>query len=972
MANHKNNRLVVDSTGVNRTAGAQNTVEFWMFWRGDDGQMPFGFDNYDIYLVSGSLGINTNNSDVIGIASSGLANKWVHVTAVFYNGVPNASNLEIYINGVKQTLAQRLGSSRSMTVSNSAAFGGWSLSTSYQFNGYIRNARIWNRKLSASEVTTVMNTAGAVPTGNGLVGQWYTTSIENVAPQYDYAFASGYSRFDPVGLLTPNTTYPFDDNGDPYAGFTYQWDVPIRFTKLRFKSHPSYPIKGVSIYVDNVRVVTNLTITNTWYEASGNWYGSTVTLVRTGTGDQTIQQVEFYGDVLNKDYSLNVTKVGEIPAWYVYNMQMVQIDNTLDVIGDTGHGGNDIWHMVRTATVGGSVSYVRNYQLTGMQYTTTHPDCYDYNPWNDHLYIIHDEDPYTMYKYRINKPSMNWNLTYTAKYTFSSSLSNGGVLVTWAGTKFAFNKQTNEGYAYLLANGLGQGTTAKLYKIKLDTPNAIPEFVVDIPWYAPNNLVSFAVTDEYVFLPLSGGVRLGAYSKRYGNLANSYPMVGNKLNSYFSASSFNYGGATYITANGYQFGLIQLSVRNKRPLINDLKATPATLTREDFRVTAMIGHTNDLPASYKIFVNGVEKATVSSLPVPITVNHLLSNRDLVLGSNTITLEAIDTHSAKVTAVATVLKTNTDPFLNITASTLTCHKEHISLEVVVSDAEKDKAKFQILLNGVAKYPDSGGFTESLNTPYTYVYSLRNSDLLIGDNTVIVNAVDEYGATVSKNLIVSKLNKLPLVEAEVKGQTLFAHITDDDGDAVRYKVLINGSQVYPPSAGVWTQYIPTPIDVQFMIPKEVIVFGNTHKVEIVMEDDMGETKTWQETTLIDYAGLMFISEDGQYYSTNIGEVLKYLEVGTIVAGNLSGMFKVTLKNTIGYEVKNIILTTAQKDLNPTEEVVELSLTDKPFTATNRIEVDSLAHAESVPFYVRINASPKAIGGGEFDVRVVGDPA
>lgn len=107
-------------------------------------------------------------------------------------------------------------------------------------------------------------------------------------------------------------------------------------------------------------------------------------------------------------------------------------------------------------------------------------------------------------------------------------------------------------------------------------------------------------------------------------------------------------------------------------------------------------------------------------------------------------------------------------------------------------------------------------------------------------------------------------------------------------------------------------------------------------------------------------MFISEDGQYYSTNIGEVLKYLEVGTIVAGNLSGMFKVTLKNTIGYEVKNIILTTAQKDLNPTEEVVELSLTDKPFTATNRIEVDSLAHAESVPFYVRINASPKAIGG------------
>ncbi|MGQ8871917.1 LamG domain-containing protein [Paenibacillus sp. TSA_86.1] len=972
MANLKGQRVQIDATGVNLALGAQNTVEFWMYWRGVDGVMPFGWSNYDLYFASGGFGFNTNNGDVLGIPSASLANKWVHVAGVFYNGVPNATNVELYIDGVKQVISNRNASNVNRSVTNVAWIGGFGGSGSYLFNGYIRNFRIWNRKLSAAEISLAMNTPEGLPEGNGLIGQWYTDSIENVAPQYDYAFASGYTGWNPPALMTGNTSYPFDDNGDLYAGFMFQWDTPIRFTQLKFRSHVSYPMYNTSIYIDNLKIADNITITGTYTTLNGNWYGKSVTLVRKGASkDQTIQQVEFYGDVLSKGFDNSIKNVGSIPAWYTYNMQLVQIDNTLDVIGDTGHGGNDIWHMTRATNIGGAVRSVRSYQVTGWRQATSYPDCYDYNPFNGHLYTVHNEEPFTMYKYLITKNGMSWSVSLVKAYSIVNNVAGGDTLNSWAGVKFALNKQTNDGYAYVLANHQSAGSIAKLYRIKLDTDNVVPEFVTDIPWYFPNNLCSFAVTDDYVFLPTSTGAHVGAFGVRDGHLANAYPIA-NNVNSYFNASSYNYDGETFVTANGYQYALTQLKIGNRKPNFNDMKVTPATLARQDYALTGSISHIDNKPVSYKVFVNGVEKVSVTTLPSPIVVNHLLMNKDLEIGINTVTVEAVDSSGSISVFVLNIAKINTDTSLNLTASTLTCHKENVALEVAVFDAERDMTKFQILINGAAEYPESG-FTENLKTPYTYIHTIRNSRLSIGDNLVTVNVVDEFGSTVTKSFTIKKFNaEAKAEEASVRGQMLYANITDRDGDAVRYKILVNGNQVYPPTLGTMTQYLPTPINVQYRLPKESIIFGNVHEVKIVMEDDMGVTSSWVTNPLIEYAGLMFVSENNQFYSTDIGEVLRYLEVGTVVAGNTSGTFKVFLKNTVGYKVKNIILTTAQKDLDPVEEKVQLSLTDKPFTPTHILELGSLEHGEQVTFYVRISTSRKAIGGGFFDVRVVGDPA
>src|SRR5262249_36511891 len=116
---------------VNGTAPAL-TVSFWMNWNGGDNQMPVGLSGYDLYLSGGSFGFNTGNSDVYGISSAGLANAWHLVTAVFTNG--DATQNQLYIDGVQQALSQRAGNSAGRgSLSSTARISGWANDSGYRF-----------------------------------------------------------------------------------------------------------------------------------------------------------------------------------------------------------------------------------------------------------------------------------------------------------------------------------------------------------------------------------------------------------------------------------------------------------------------------------------------------------------------------------------------------------------------------------------------------------------------------------------------------------------------------------------------------------------------------------------------------------------------------------------------------------------------------------------------------------------------
>ncbi|MCD6371457.1 MAG: LamG domain-containing protein [Candidatus Aenigmarchaeota archaeon] len=149
-----NDYVEINNLDVNTSPGAKTTVSFWMYWSGTDNDMPLGWvQPYDLWLRSGCFGFNTGESNVLGISSDGLANRWVHVVAIFYNGVPSPSTVELWIDGEKQEISDCLGTtSASRSVTSTLHIGKWAYTSGYYFSGIIDEVQIYNRALTEEEI----------------------------------------------------------------------------------------------------------------------------------------------------------------------------------------------------------------------------------------------------------------------------------------------------------------------------------------------------------------------------------------------------------------------------------------------------------------------------------------------------------------------------------------------------------------------------------------------------------------------------------------------------------------------------------------------------------------------------------------------------------------------------------------------------------------------------------------------------
>ncbi|MCC2112171.1 MAG: VCBS repeat-containing protein, partial [Hyphomicrobiales bacterium] len=152
-------QIHLNSLTVNTAAGAKTTVEFWMYWTGNSNEMPIGFydgtNKYDLYFSGSNFGFNTGNFDVYGISTTGLANGWHHVTAVFTNG--DVTQNKLYIDGVDQSLTQRQGTPLSSKVGADATISGWPADSSTAFTGQLADVRVWDGERTAGEVVADMN-----------------------------------------------------------------------------------------------------------------------------------------------------------------------------------------------------------------------------------------------------------------------------------------------------------------------------------------------------------------------------------------------------------------------------------------------------------------------------------------------------------------------------------------------------------------------------------------------------------------------------------------------------------------------------------------------------------------------------------------------------------------------------------------------------------------------------------------------
>lgn len=122
---------------------------------------------------------------------------------------------------------------------------------------------------------------------------------------------------------------------------------------------------------------------------------------------------------------------------------------------------------------------------------------------------------------------------------------------------------------------------------------------------------------------------------------------------------------------------------------------------------------------------------------------------------------------------------------------------------------------------------------------------------------------------------------------------------------------------------------------------------------------------------YYGLLFMDVKQQYYSTSLGEVLKYLDMGTLIAGQTSIDVRVVLQNTYNFSVHNIRLWS---EWTAAGVRVELSRSNAPFTPEDPLVFNqTLATDGTLNFYVRIATDPGAgpFADEEFTIYVKAHP-
>jgi parallel beta-helix repeat protein len=311
---------------VNTSAGAYTTVTFWMNWDGATNRMPFGWDNnYDLFFNSGCFGFNSGNSDLLGVSSTGLNDKWVHVAAVFYNGVPSTSTTKLYLDGVQQSLTTCAGTHISQSVSTTAYLSGWGYDNGYKFDGHLDELRIYDRELSAEQIALIAANNSYIVVSNETTNgeNWSLCLTPNDGTVDGAEVCSNEMEIEnsaPYGSVTINATDNPDNTTDANLtayvtssdtdgdniGYAWDWrkeNTSIAVLNMNFDvedSAGSGKTKDYSTYSNNG------TVSGATWNATGGW---------NGTGAYIFDNTSAYV-VVDDDASLDFSSALTIEAWF--------------------------------------------------------------------------------------------------------------------------------------------------------------------------------------------------------------------------------------------------------------------------------------------------------------------------------------------------------------------------------------------------------------------------------------------------------------------------------------------------------------------------------------------------------------------------------------------------------------------------------------------------------------------------------
>jgi hypothetical protein len=233
--NGAGSQIVANVPNINSNTGGYDTASMWVYWTGGENEMPFSVTGYyDLWFDSNDLGFNTGCSDLFGTSSTGLANRWINIAAVFKNGGPISNDI-LYVNGVPQTSTQEFGTPCAPNAQTPIYLGSYDGAAGYYFGGLISDVQMYNTALKPSQIMHLYQIGMyGVPTNmTNLVGWWPLNGNSN-----DY---SGY--FD---LGTP-TSITYQNTNTLSASLKNAFEIGAATAPLSITSNGVTSVYNVSV-----------------------------------------------------------------------------------------------------------------------------------------------------------------------------------------------------------------------------------------------------------------------------------------------------------------------------------------------------------------------------------------------------------------------------------------------------------------------------------------------------------------------------------------------------------------------------------------------------------------------------------------------------------------------------------------------------------------------------------------------------
>lgn len=309
--------------------------------------------------------------------------------------------------------------------------------------------------------------------------------------------------------------------------------------------------------------------------------------------------------------------------------------------------------------------------------------------------------------------------------------------------------------------------------------------------------------------------------------------------------------------------------------------------------------------------------------------------------------------SKVTATFAANEPPNAKDINLSLSEI--HNEETQLTAYLYDNEGDTIDYRVMMKNENDLdfsqitPSDGWISISNKTIISHIYNKNNFKL--GNNVIKIQLRDQRGSIKDSNTInLQFVNEAPIQTSYVcRDFSLQALVDDANKDPLAYRIFINGVQKFPTSGYTTFQSCPRVIDYSW--DSSDLKFGLQNEIKLEVIDEFGGKLEITSNVLGTYKGLLFKDENGNYYSTDKAEILKYIDLGKYIAGSTTIPKRVILENRTGGEIGNVIIKISEETIyNGIDMVISPSLT--PFNGTKQITIPyTLNDKDEYNFYVKV---------------------